>query len=89
MKTKVLGISLAAVVLLAAVALLWPGVVVRAQAPALADWSTVQVITYDNGATGFFDSSTGTLFVYDGQLRRPILIRQIDVLGRPLRPILN
>lgn len=89
MKTKVLGISLAAVVLLAAVALLWPGVVVRAQATAQPDWSNVQVVTYENGATGFFDSNTGTLYVYDGNLRRPVLIRQIDALGRPLRAIMN
>lgn len=89
MKTKVLGISLAAVVLLAAVALLWPGVVVRAQSQAQPDWSNVQVVTYENGATGFFDSSTGTLYVYDGNLRRPVLIRQINALGRPLRAIQN
>ena len=89
MKGKVLGISLAAVVLLAALALLWPGAVVRAQPAAPMDWSNVQVVTYGNGVTGFFDRNTGTLFLYDGQLRRPVLIRQIDVLGRPLKTILD
>jgi len=89
MKSKVLKISFLIAVALTAMAVLWPGGTVRAQRTMPPDWSGVQVVAYQNGVTGFFDTNTGTLFLYDVSVSRPILIRQIDQLGRPMRRLLN
>ncbi|TAL00915.1 MAG: hypothetical protein EPO07_09075 [Verrucomicrobia bacterium] len=51
------------------------------------DWSRVQVIAYPNGGTGFFDPDSGTMYVYDSDLRGCYLIRQVVNLGDPtVRP---
>lgn len=49
------------------------------------DWSRLKVVSYPNGATGFFDPDTGTIYVYDSELARCSLIRKIGTLGAPLR----
>jgi hypothetical protein len=49
------------------------------------DWSRLQVVSYPNGGTGFFNPDTGTIYVYDSDLNRCYLIRKINNLGSPLR----
>ena len=60
-----------------------------AQQPQKPNWSHVQVVTYASGLTGFFDTRDGTLYLYDGNLNDPFLIRQIQTLGEPLKRLKN
>ena len=48
-------------------------------------WSRLKVVTYPNGGTGFFDTETGIMYIYDAQLRNCYLIRRLNVLGDPMR----
>jgi hypothetical protein len=52
--------------------------------PPKKDWSHLQFWGYPNG-TGIFDPSTGTIYVYDGQLRDCYIVRRITTLGNPLQ----
>jgi hypothetical protein len=60
----------------------------RADEPKAAkSWSHVQVVSYASGLTGFFDTRTGRYYLYDGNLDKPFLVRQIDELGKPMKKI--
>ena len=59
------------------------------QAEAKKSWSHVQVVTYASGLTGFFDTKTGRLYLYDANVEQPFIIREIDELGKPLKRIRN
>ena len=52
-------------------------------------WSHVQVVTYASGLTGFFDTRTGKLFLYDANLDEAVFIREIDELGKRLKKLKN
>jgi hypothetical protein len=52
-----------------------------------AAWSRLKVVAYPNGATGFFDTETGIMYVYDADLRNCYLMRQLKSLGDPLLPV--
>ncbi len=54
------------------------------QAPAPLGFAGVQVITYSNGQTGFFEKETGTLYLYDAALKNCIGVRKISRLGEAL-----
>lgn len=45
----------------------------------------LQFFAYPNGGTGIFDPSTGTIYVYDSDLNRCYLIRELGNLGEPMR----
>jgi hypothetical protein len=49
----------------------------------------IQVVSYQSGMTGFYDSSTGVMYVYDVNLDKCIFARQIVRLGEPMKKILN
>jgi hypothetical protein len=51
------------------------------------DWSRLTIVTYPSGLTGFFDPSTGKLYVYDADLERCLMIRQLDRLGESLKSV--
>jgi hypothetical protein len=53
--------------------------------PPKPDFSHVQVVTYVNGETGFFDPQTGRLFVYDTSGLNCYAIREMTGLGMPMR----
>jgi len=48
------------------------------------DLSHVQVVSYPNGGTGFFDPETATIYVYSSDLKNCYMTRQITSLGEPL-----
>jgi hypothetical protein len=48
-------------------------------------WAHLKVLAYPNGGTGFFDPDSGTIYVYDPQMRNCYLVRQLKVLGRPMQ----
>ena len=60
-----------------------------AQQPPQPDWSHIQVVTYASGLTGFFDARDGKLYLYDGNLEKPFIVRQIQTLGEPLKRLQN
>jgi hypothetical protein len=44
----------------------------------------LQIVSYPNGATGFFNPENSTLYLYDANLRNCYLTRRITKLGEPL-----
>ena len=58
---------------------------VEAALPAPADFSNVQVVTFNNNSgIGFFDRSTGTLYIYDSSLTKCITIKsQLNIRRKP------
>lgn len=61
----------------------------NAQPAAQKSWSHVHVVAYASGLTGFFDTKAGRLYLYDANLEQPLIIREIDELGKPLKRIKN
>jgi hypothetical protein len=53
------------------------------------DWSRLKIVTYPSGLTGFFDPATGKLYVYDSNVERCLMVRQLDRLGAPLKNVKN
>jgi hypothetical protein len=49
------------------------------------DWSHVIVFTYPTGVTGFFDQSTGRLYLYDTAADTCLSIRELTTLGNQTR----
>jgi hypothetical protein len=49
------------------------------------DWARLKFMAYPNGATGIFDPDTGMFYMYDINLDRCYLIRELVALGDPLR----
>lgn len=52
-----------------------------------AKWANLQVVSHGNGLIGFFDKSTGRLYLYGPDSRSPYMITEIQNLGEPLRVI--
>jgi hypothetical protein len=50
-------------------------------------WANVQVVAYSSGLTGFFDKSTGRLYLYGADLKTPFMVTEIQKLGEPLKII--
>ena len=50
--------------------------------PGVADFSTVQTVAVGEGV-GFFDTRTGTMYVYDPSLTQCIAIKKLKSLGAP------
>ncbi len=44
----------------------------------------IQVVSYPNGATGFFNPENSTIYLYDANLRNCYMTRHIAKLGEPL-----
>ena len=49
------------------------------------DWSRLKFFTYPNGGTGIFDPATRLIYVYDTDLNRCYMVREVRSLGQPLR----
>jgi hypothetical protein len=47
----------------------------------------IQVVSYASGLTGFFDRSTGRLYLYGADLKTPFMVSEIQKLGEPLKVI--
>jgi hypothetical protein len=45
----------------------------------------LQIVSYADGRTAFFDPSTKRLYVYGADLRTSIMVVEVDQLGQPLR----
>ena len=52
-----------------------------------AKWAHIQVVSHGNDLIGFFDTSTGRLYLYGKDLRSPYMITEIQNLGEPLKVI--
>ena len=50
-----------------------------------AKWAHIQVVSHGNDLIGFFDTTTGRLYLYGKDLRSPYMITEIQNLGEPLR----
>jgi len=48
------------------------------------DLSKVEMMSLENGVTGFLDRSSGKLYLYDAALKECVGVRQIAKLGAPL-----
>ena len=81
MKRKSAWLSFTACALTAA-SVLTP---LRAEPPtgtaAKPDFSNVQVVAFSDGNVGFFEKSTGTLYIYDSRLSACLSVRKITQLG--------
>ena len=53
------------------------------------DLSGLKIVAYSSGLTGFFDPGDGKLYLYDSNLERCILVRQLTELGEPMKMIKN
>jgi hypothetical protein len=60
------------------------GAVEKANQTPTKDWSQLKFVAYPNGGTGVFDPATGTMYVYDSDLRGCYLVRRINNLGQPM-----
>jgi hypothetical protein len=89
MRSRAAASLVIVIVTLVAAAFLWPRWEAPAQQPVQKSWSHIQVIAYASGLTGFFDTRTGRLYVYDANLDQPAIIREIDELGKSLKRIRN
>lgn len=50
------------------------------------DFSKVQIVAM-GGGIGFFDSKTGTMYIYDPSLTRCVAIKKLNTLGEPAQDI--
>jgi hypothetical protein len=71
-------------VLLGFIAAVSLGAADKGKDPTKKDWSRIRPITYPNGATGLFDTDSGTIYLYDSDLRSCYLVRQLTRLGDPM-----
>ena len=87
MKTKLMALTLTCGVLLGFLVAAGLGAMEKPKDLPKKDWSRLQIVAYPNGGTGFFDPDSGTLYVYDSELRQCYLVRQLINLGDPtVRP---
>ena len=54
-----------------------------------ADFSTLQIFTYNSGLTGFFEPKTAKLYIYDSNLEKCFIIRELKKLGEPMQRLQN
>jgi hypothetical protein len=59
---------------------------VKAAAPALRP-ASLQMVGCANGITGFYEQSTGRLYLYDAKLMHCVGVRQIGRLGETLASV--
>ena len=60
----------------------------KVEALAPADFSKVQMVTFNNNnGVGFFDRSTGMLYIYDASLTKCVTIKKLKSLGEPAETI--
>jgi hypothetical protein len=59
----------------------------RAEEKTPKDFKSLQVIAYPTGMTGFFDTRTGALYVYDSNWEECVYKRQLTKLGDPMTAI--
>jgi hypothetical protein len=45
----------------------------------------LQIVSYADGRTGFFDPSTQRLYLYGADVRTPLMVVEVATLGQPLR----
>ena len=57
--------------------------------PPKADWSRLQVVAYPSGLTGFFDPAAGKLYLYDANVEKCHMVRELTALGEPLKRVQN
>ena len=81
MKTKPMALMLVCGALLGFACAVGLGAVEKTNDAPKKDWSHLQMVAYPNGATGFFDPSSGTVYVYDVELRNCYMVRQLVNLG--------
>jgi hypothetical protein len=60
-----------------------------AQQPKEPDFSHVQIVTYASGMTGFFDSQTGKLYIYDSNWSQCLWAYKLARLGEPMQPTMK
>ncbi len=53
------------------------------------DRSHIQIVSYASGLTGFFDASTGRLYLYDSEVRNCVAVRQLVEPGEPMKRLKN
>jgi hypothetical protein len=53
------------------------------------DFSHVQIVTYASGMTGFFDSQTGRLYIYDNNWSQCLWAYKLTKLGEPMQPTMK
>ena len=53
------------------------------------DFTNVQVITFKDNNVGFFDRKTGKLYIYNADLSKCLAIKQLEVLGEPVKTVDN
>ena len=47
----------------------------------------VQVVSYANGHTGFYEKKTGTLYIYDSAQGRCVGVRKLTQLGEAMKNV--
>ena len=62
-----------------------PSKVTQAGETPKTDWSRLKVFGYPNGATGIFDPDTGTIYLYDANIDRCYMVRELTTLGERMR----
>jgi hypothetical protein len=80
-------VAVVVVLLVGLSALAWSASSARAQEKPTRDWSHLRIVTYASGLTGFFDTKTGKLYVYDLQWNTCYFIRELTELGEPMKRI--
>jgi hypothetical protein len=53
------------------------------------DWSKIQMVTYSSGLTGFFDPAAGKLYLYDANIEKCFMVRELTTLGEPMKRLQN
>lgn len=51
--------------------------------------SRLQIVTYPAGTTGIFDPDKGRLYLYDVNIAKCFMIREITTLGGPMKQVRN
>ena len=52
-------------------------------------WDRLKLVTYSSGLTGFFDPDSGKLYVYDSNVEKCFIERQLIKLDEPLEKLKN
>jgi hypothetical protein len=50
-------------------------------------WEDVQIVSYASGLTGFFDKSSGRLYLYGSDIKTPFAVSELRKLGEPLQVV--
>jgi hypothetical protein len=69
--------------------LLCAGLSAKSQQEPKANWAKLKIVTYASGVTGFFDPSSGKLYLYDSNLENCFAVRQLITLGESMKKLKN